>query len=551
VRSDLFVVLNPAAPRFPPETTREAIEAACKKRGFDAEILELTVGGPSPDDVAQAVREALRRGVRRIVAAGGDGTVGLVANGFVGDGLVPEDAGLAIIPAGTANVLARELGIPLDLDDAIGVALDSEATLPLDGILVEKRLVLTQVGIGPDAKMIRDRSRAQEARWGRLAYVKSFLKRAVRHPSHRFRLTIDGSEIRALAWQLIVANAGSMGSPPFTWGPRIDPTDGMLDLCLFEVRKLKDALTLAWRLLTGQHRRRSPTRFFRIREELTIDCAKPLLVQGDGELIARTPVRLRTRHPAIRVFITHPIHVLPAPAPDAAPASAPGRSQAPSASEASAAQAVASEPAPIAEEVRTMVAGHSRTWVLQGLWHHPVAALEAIDAALYLRANRLKLGRVADAVLSCMSRIMHYGEGWAVVAIALILSDFASGVRITAEALPVLWMTMLTVNYPLKRLFRRRRPFLAFVKARVLGARPADFSLPSGHSAAAFAGAYLFGSHVPGWSALFYSLAAVVGFSRVYFGVHYPSDVVLGGIVGILLTIFYRALVHAVVPGWF
>jgi diacylglycerol kinase family enzyme/membrane-associated phospholipid phosphatase len=548
VRSDVFVVLNPAAPRFPPETTRQAIDAACKKRGFDAEILELPGDGSSTDEVTQAVRHALRRGVRRIVAAGGDGTVGLVANGFVGDGVVPEDAGLAIIPAGTANVLARELGLPLDLEDAIAVALDSEATLPLDGILVEERLVLTQVGVGPDAKMIRDRSRAQEARWGRLAYVKSFLKRAVRHPSHRFHLTIDGSEIRALAWQLIVANAGSMGSPPFTWGPRIDPTDGMLDLCLFEVRELKDALTLAWRLITGQHRRRSPTRFFRIREELTIDCAKPLLVQGDGELIARTPVRIRTRHPAIRVFITHPIHVLEMPAPDTA--SAPARPSS-IANEAAATQAVAAEPAPIAEEVRTMVAGHSRTWVLQGLWRHPIAALEAIDAALYLRANRLNLGRVADAVLSWMSRIMHYGEGWAVVALALILSDFASGVRIVAEALPVLWMTMLTVNYPLKRLFRRRRPFLAFVKARVLGARPADFSLPSGHSAAAFAGAYLFGSHVPGWSALFYSLAAVVGFSRVYFGVHYPSDVVLGGIVGILLTIFYRALVHAVVPGWF
>ena len=519
--SNLFVVLNPAAPRFPPDVTREAIERACRERGLKAEILELSADGVSEEATTRSVGRALRRGVSRVVVAGGDGTVGLVANAFIDHGRIPENAALAIIPAGTANVLARELGIPLDLEQAITVALDSADTLALDGILVERRLVLTQVGIGPDAKMIRDRSKAQEERWGRFAYVKSFLKRAVRHPSHRFRLTIDGGEIRALAWQLIVANAGSMGSPPFTWGPRIDPTDGMLDLCLFEVRQLRDALTLAWRLLTGQHRRRSPTRFFRIREELTIDTARPLLVQGDGELIARTPVRLRPVPAAIRIFVA-------APAP-----------------------AELSEPAPIAEEVRTMVAGHSRTWVLQGLWRHPIAALEAIDAALYLRANRLKLGLAADAVLSWSSRIMHYGEGWAVVAAALALADFASGFRVAAEALPVLWMTMLTVNYPLKRFFRRRRPFLAFVKARVLGARPADFSLPSGHSAAAFAGAYLFGSHVPGWSGAFYALAALVAFSRVYFGVHYPSDVLLGGVAGILLTIFYRALVHAVLPGWF
>jgi len=549
VGSDLFVVLNPGAPRFPPDAAREAIEKACRARGLDAEIFEPPEDGSFDEAARQAIGAALRRGVSRIVAVGGDGTVGLVANGFLGNGPVPGNASLAIIPAGTANVLARELGLPLELDEAITVALDSADTLALDGILVERRLVLTQVGIGPDAKMIRDRSRAQESRWGRLAYVKSFLKRALRHPSHRFRLMIDGSELRAFAWQLIVANAGSMGSPPFTWGPRIDPTDGMLDLCLFEVRRLRDALTLAWRLITGQHRRRSPTRFFRIREELTIDCATPLLVQGDGELIAKTPVRIRPQRAAIRICIARPIEVLPAsPAPEEAAASP--AAPAPIA-DAIPVAAKAGEPAPIADEVRTMVAAHSRTWVLQGLGRHPIAALEAYDAALYLRANRLSLGRVVDAALSWLSRIMHYGEGWAVVALALILEDFASGVRVAAEALPVLWMTMLTVNYPLKRFFRRRRPFLAFVKARVLGARPADFSLPSGHSAAAFAGAYLFGSHVPGWSGAFYALAMTVGFSRVYFGVHYPSDVLLGGIAGILLTIFYRALVHAVLPGWF
>jgi len=548
VGSDLLVVLNPAAPRFPPDVTRQAIEKACRERGLEAEIFEPPGNGDSEAATKRAIRAALGRGVRRIVAVGGDGTVGLVANGFLANGRVHEHAALAIVPAGTANVLARELGLPLELDEAITVALDSADTLALDGILVERRLVLTQVGIGPDAKMIRDRSHAQEDRWGRFAYVKSFLKRAVRHPSHRFRLTIDGSELRALAWQLIVANAGSMGSPPFTWGPRIDPTDGMLDLCIFEVRRRRDALTLAWRLLTGHHRRRSPTRFFRIREELMIESATPLLVQGDGELIAKTPVRLRPRPAAIRVCIARPIEVPPAP-PSVEVAMASPAAPVPAADVP--APAVSAESVPIAQDVRTMVAAHSRTWVLQGLGRHPIAALEALDAALYLRANRLTLGRVADVALSWLSRIMHYGEGWALVALALIVVDFAPGVRVAAEALPVLWMTMLTVNYPLKRFFRHRRPFLAFVKARVLGARPADFSLPSGHSAAAFAGAYLFGSHAPGWSGFFYGLATIVAFSRVYFGVHYPSDVLLGGIAGIVLTIFYRALVHAVLPGWF
>jgi undecaprenyl-diphosphatase len=93
---------------------------------------------------------------------------------------------------------------------------------------------------------------------------------------------------------------------------------------------------------------------------------------------------------------------------------------------------------------------------------------------------------------------------------------------------------------PLKRFFRRRRPFLAFVKARVLGPRPQDFSLPSGHAAAGFAGAFLLSIHVPLAAPVFYAVAAIVGLSRVYLGVHYPSDVVIGAAAGTILAALYQ-----------
>jgi undecaprenyl-diphosphatase len=202
----------------------------------------------------------------------------------------------------------------------------------------------------------------------------------------------------------------------------------------------------------------------------------------------------------------------------------------------------------LAKDVETMLATeHSRTWVLQGPLRHPVAGLQALDAAIFLKVNALSWG-LADRAAHLISSTMRYGEGWAFVLFVMILVDFRTGLRTAVEAAPVIGLTMLTVNYPLKRFFRRRRPFIAFVKARVFGTRPRDYSFPSGHAAAGFAGALVLGAHAPAFAPLFYALAVVVSLSRVYLGVHYPSDVAFGGLLGVLIAAGYRFLYHALVP---
>jgi undecaprenyl-diphosphatase len=306
-----------------------------------------------------------------------------------------------------------------------------------------------------------------------------------------------------------------------------------------------DYVLLIGRLLTGRHHRDSHTQYLRVERRIVVRSQRPVLVQGDGEILGHTPITLEVVPRALRVCVPKNVEDMrPMVGSPNDPASTVAK---PAADE----RGGVTKPADTLQgDVDTMVAQNSRTWVLQGWPGHPYAFLSALDAALYLRVNALQFGPRVDRALVLISSVMHYGEGWALVALVMLIADFRSGLRASLEALPVLWLVMLTVNYPLKRMFRRRRPFIAFVDARVLGPKPKDYSFPSGHTAAAFAGAFLFGAYLPAWSPLFYVLAAVVGFSRVYLGVHYPSDVVTGAIVGASLSGACLALFRMVVAIW-
>jgi undecaprenyl-diphosphatase len=120
------------------------------------------------------------------------------------------------------------------------------------------------------------------------------------------------------------------------------------------------------------------------------------------------------------------------------------------------------------------------------------------------------------------------------------------GSRAIFGVLPALWLATSTVEFPIKSFFRRRRPFLSLIRAIVVGRKPGSYSFPSGHSAAAFAGASLLCCHYPRWKILFYTIAGLVGFSRVYLGAHFPGDVLVGGVVGTSLAHVYRGVLRGI-----
>src|SRR5512146_120693 len=150
------VVVNPTK-LGDDEAFRKSVRAAMDSHGWDEPLwLETTQEDPG---LGQA-RSAVSAGVDLVIACGGDGTVTACAEGVV-DTRVP----LASIPLGTGNLLARNVGLPTDVDEALTVALGA-ALQPVDAGQVNGKLFVVMAGLGLDARMLDDASDTLKKRIG-------------------------------------------------------------------------------------------------------------------------------------------------------------------------------------------------------------------------------------------------------------------------------------------------------------------------------------------------------------------------------------------------
>lgn len=295
----IFIVINPKAGSYAADAVRDALERHFPRHLPEGEpFCEIHETGHQ-DRLVEVVRDACGRGFAMVVAAGGDGTVSGVA-----DGLVGSDVPLGILPLGTANVLAQELGIPLPLEAACALLAGRHDYTRIDAMQVDDHSYFTQVGVGIDALMIRDTPTERKRRFGRLAYIWTALCNLFGFQPRRFHLTIDGATSRPRASQVLVANSGTLGQPPLRWGPDIRPDDGRLDVCIVRARTLTDYLGIFWHVATGQHRRDRRVRYVALREQVVIETIRePLPVQADGEIIGNTPITVRLNPKAVRVIV--------------------------------------------------------------------------------------------------------------------------------------------------------------------------------------------------------------------------------------------------------
>ncbi|WP_207541104.1 lipid kinase [Sabulicella rubraurantiaca] len=245
----------------------------------------------------ESLREAIRAAsgtVDMIVLGGGDGTMNSAAPALRETGLP-----LGILPLGTANDLARTLGIPLDIPGAVSVIAAGQARA-VDLGEVNGHLFFNVASIGLSVAVARELSGEVKQRWGRLGYAIATARAVWRARPFAAELRFDGKRRILRTLQVAVGNGRHYGGG-MTVEQDAAIDDGRLDLYSIEARRLWK-LALVYPLFrTGRHRLLADVRTASF-TEAEIRTRRPMPVNTDGEVTTQTPARFRVLRGALRVF---------------------------------------------------------------------------------------------------------------------------------------------------------------------------------------------------------------------------------------------------------
>jgi YegS/Rv2252/BmrU family lipid kinase len=236
-----------------------------------------------------------------VVAVGGDGTINEVVNGLATAEQAGVKAALGIVPAGTVNVLALELGIPFDTEAACNIVANGR-TMAFDLGRVNDRLFTLMMGAGIDALTVRNINLRAKRRYRELAFVGAGLKSGFAERPPLFLVRANGRDYRTTFF--VAGNARNYAGR-FGITPAADPTDGMLDLMLF-TGTTRSSLAVFWMgVPSGLHSRSPHVTYVRsTRAELTpVDGEETVWFQTDGELAGSLPATVTIDPGALRVLV--------------------------------------------------------------------------------------------------------------------------------------------------------------------------------------------------------------------------------------------------------
>lgn len=271
MRTILFVI-NPISGGINKKTLKDEIHKFFSRENMEVRFF-LTTG---TDDPAKLEDELQGKHPDTVVACGGDGTINLVANVLLG-----KDITLGILPMGSANGLATELGIPTALQQALAI-LRANKTREMDVLHINQTYIsLHLADLGFNAKLIKRFEQAGKR--GKIGYARQFIRTLMTQESMRYYFLMENETFSRRAQMVTFANARKYGT-----GAVVNPDgkidDGVFEVCIFRPYPWYALFGIFLRFFTGSLKKSKYVKIHSV-NDVTVYTRKPEMLQVDGETV--------------------------------------------------------------------------------------------------------------------------------------------------------------------------------------------------------------------------------------------------------------------------
>jgi diacylglycerol kinase (ATP) len=284
--SSTLIILNPAADSERALRKQARVESLAR----DCVICATTYTG----EAEAMARRGVAEGFEKIVAAGGDGTINEVVNGLAGTNVM-----LGLLPIGTMNVFATELGLPVNNLELCWEIVNGDSIRAVDLPKANQKFFVQLAGVGLDAQVVKETSSNLKKNFGPLSYLISAVQIAARRPPKLFIQSEDASIDEG---SFVLVGNGRLYGGPFPFFKHAALDDGLLDVIVFKRLGYLEIIKYLQDVIFSSEIRVPEIEYFQTRQ-LRVESDQSVPVELDGELVGNCPVEFSVRDRSLRVLV--------------------------------------------------------------------------------------------------------------------------------------------------------------------------------------------------------------------------------------------------------
>lgn len=284
--SSTLIILNPAADSERAQKRQAHVQSLAR----DCVVCTTTYTG----EAEAMARRGAEEGFEKIVAAGGDGTINEVVNGLAGSGTT-----LGLLPIGTMNVFATELGLPVHDLELCWDIVKGDSTRAVDLPKANQKFFVQLAGVGLDAQVVKETSAQLKRSFGPLSYLISAVQIAARKPP---KLFIQSDDTSIDEGSFVLVGNGRLYGGPFPFFKRAALDDGLLDVVVFKRLGYLEIIKYLQDVVFSSNIRVPEIEYFQT-ARLRVESDQTVPVELDGELVGNCPVEFSIQASSLRVLV--------------------------------------------------------------------------------------------------------------------------------------------------------------------------------------------------------------------------------------------------------